>query len=133
MDVQLMNVDAEEERQDDQRNRIVNRLVNLCLSLTEEVVRLKDLIENSTRTRRMAAAKPPPPQYSYSTAVVEPFIRDVCQRQQQQQEQEQRINVGMFDEESNSSSCEDMIDCNDSRRVVCVDSMPPPLKRQKLM
>jgi len=84
----------------------------------------------------MAAAKPPPPQYSYSTALVEPFIRDVRQRQQQQQQEEQRIDVEMFDdeEESNSSSCEDMIDCisiNDSRRVVRVGS--PPLKRQKLM
>jgi len=140
----VMNVD-EVERQDDEKNRIVNKLVDLRLSLTEEVVRLKDLIESTTMARRMAAAKPPPLQYSYSTALVEPFIRDVRQRQQQQQQQqEQRIDdvdVGVFDDgESNSSRCEDMIDCmgiNDSRRVMRVGSVEnqllPSLKRKKLM
>ena len=82
---------------------------------------------------------PPPPQYSYATTLVDPFIRDIRQRQQlqqQEQEEEQRIDdddVGMFDdndEEEEESDCEDMIDCNDSRRVVC---LPPPLKCQKLM
>ena len=71
MDAQLMNLDVEEERQDDEKNRIVNKLVDLCLSLTEEVIRLKDLIESTTMERRMAAASP---QYSYSTTLVEPFI-----------------------------------------------------------
>ena len=109
-----------------------------------QVIRLKDVIESTTMERRMAAAKPPPLQYSYSTALVEPFIRDVRQRQQQeqqqqQQEEEQGINVGMFDDNADSnSSCENMIDCigindDDRRRVVHIDSMPPPLKRQKLM
>jgi len=37
--------------------------------------------------------------------------------------------VGMFEDEQ-ESDCEDVIDCNDSRRVV---SLPPPFKRQKLM
>jgi len=127
---QLMN--AEEERQDNEKNMIVSKLVDLCLSLMEQVIRLKDLIECTTMERRMAAAVPPPPQYSYSTALVDPFIRDIRQRQQQEQQEEQRIDddVGMFDDEEEESDCEDMIDCNDSRRVVC---LPPPLKRQKLM
>ena len=38
MDVQVMDVDAE--RLDDEKNRTVNKLIDLCLSLTEEVVRL---------------------------------------------------------------------------------------------
>jgi len=126
-----MNLDAEEERQDDEKNRCVNKMVDLCLSLTEEVIRLKDLIESSTMKRRMAAALPPPPQYSYCSALVEPFIRDIRQRQQQEEE-EQRMDDD--DEDSNCSSCENMIDCDDdNRRVVCVDSIQPPLKRQKLM
>jgi len=112
---QLINM--EEERQDDEKNRCVNKLVDLCLSLMEEVIRLKDLIESSTMERRRAAAIPPPPQYSYTTALVEPFIREIEQRQQQEQEQRIDDDVGMFDEDSNSSSCEDMIDCDDSRRV----------------
>jgi len=139
MDVsQLMNL--EEERQDNEKNRCVKKLVDLCLSLMKQVIRLKDMIESSTMERRRAAAMPPPPQYSYTTALIDPFIRDIRQRQQQEQEQEeQRIgdddDVGMFaDNDEEESDCEDTIDCdcNDSRRVVSVDSMPPPLKRQKL-
>ena len=65
MDAQVMDVDAE--RLDDEKNRTVNKLIDLCLSLTQEVMRLKDLIESSTRNRRMAAAKPPAPAYSYVT------------------------------------------------------------------
>jgi len=81
----------------------------------------------------MAAALPLSPEYSYCTAaLVEPFIRDI--RQRQQQEEEQRMDAD--DEDSNCSSCDkDMIDCDDdNRRVVCVDSisLQPPLKRQKL-
>jgi len=130
MEAQLMNLDAEEEWQDDEKTRCVNKMVDLCLSLTEEVIRLKDLIESSTMKRRIAAALPPLPQYSYCSALVEPFIRDI--RQRQQQEEEQRMDAD--DEDSNCSSCEDMIDCDDdSRRVVCVDSIQSPLKRQKLM
>ena len=128
---QLMNLDVEEEWQDDEKNRSVNKMVDLCLSLTEDVIRLKDLIESSTMKRRIAAALPPLPQYSYCSALVEPFIRDIRQRQQQEEE-EQRMDDD--DEDSNCSSCENMIDCDDdNRRVVCVDSIQPPLKRQKLM
>jgi len=116
-----MNMDAEEQRQDNEKNRLVNKLVDLCLSLTEEVMHLKDLIESSTMERRRTATMPSAPQYSYTTALVEPYIREI--RQRQQQEEEQRTKVEMFDEESNSS-CEDMIDCDD------VDL--PPLKRRKL-
>jgi len=81
---QLMNV--EEERQDKEKNMIVSKLVDLCLSLMEHVIRLKDLIESTMVERRMAASMPPPPQYSYATALVDPFIRDICQRQQQEQD-----------------------------------------------
>jgi len=125
---------------------IVSKLVDLCLSFKEQVICLKDLIESSTMKRRMIAAMPPPPQYSYATALIDPFIRDIRQRQQQEQEQEQeqeeqRIDddddVGMLaDNDKEESDCEDMIDCDcddDCRRVVRVDSMPPPFKRQKLM
>ena len=131
---QLMNVDSEEERQDDEKNMIVSKMVDLCLTLTEHLIRLKDLIESSTMKRRRKAEAPP--QYSYAATLIDPFIRDIRQRQQQEQEQQkrQRIDddddeddVGMSEEESD---CEDMIDCSDSRRVV---SLPPPFKRQKLM
>jgi len=130
MDVsQPMNL--EEERQDDEKNRCVNKLVDICLSLTEQVIRLKEMIESSSMERRRAAAMPPAPQYSYTTAFVEPFIREIRQRQQQEQEQEkQRIDDDDDDEDVEESDCEeDMIDC-DCRRVVRVDS--PPFKRQKL-
>ena len=80
-----------------------------------------------------------PPQYSYAATLIDPFIRDIRQQQQQEQEQQkrQRIDddddddddVRMFEDEQ-ESDCEDMIDYNDSRRVV---SLPPPFKRQKLM
>jgi len=130
-----MNVDSEEERQDDEKNMLVSKMVDLCLTLTltEHLIRLKDLLESSTMKRkRMAEA---PPQYSYATTLIDPFIRDIHRRQQQEQEQQeqQRIDdddddddVGMFEDEE-ESDCEDMID---SRRVVC---LPPPVKRQKLM
>jgi len=121
----------QEVRQDDQKNICVNKLVDLCLSLTEQVLHLKDLIESSSMERRRVATMPPAPQYSYTTALVEPFIREIRQRQQQEKEdEEQRIDdddddAGMFaDNDEEESECEDMIDC--------VDSMPPPLKRQKL-
>jgi len=65
------------------------------------------------------------PPYSYTAALVEPFIREIRQRQQleQEQQEEQRID----DVETSDSEEEDMIDC-DSRRVLRV----PPFKRQKL-
>ena len=118
-----MDVDAE--RLDDEKNRTVNKLIDLCLSLTQEVMRLKDLIESSRRNRRMAAAKLPPP--IYTNALIEPFIREVRQQQQQQQEEERSI---VHDDVSSSDSswCEDMIDCDDSRRV---ENRPPPRKRMK--
>jgi len=95
------------------------------LSLTEQVIRLKEMIESSTMERRRAAAMPPAPQYSYTTSLVEPFIREIRQRQQQEQEQEeQRI---CDDVEESDSEEDDMIDC-DCRRVERV----PPFKRQKL-
>jgi len=118
----------QEVRQDDEKNRCMNKLVDLCLSLTEQVLRLKDLIESSSMERRRVAAMPPAPQHSYTTALVEPFIREIRQRQQQEKEdEEQRIDdddAGMFADNDEESECEDMIDC--------VDSMPPPFKRQKL-
>jgi len=132
-------MDVDVERLDDEKNRTVNKLIDLCLSLTEEVVRLKDLIESSTRNRRMAAAKPPAPSYSYVTnPLIDSFIRDVRQ-QQQQEEEEQRVDedLGMENDDvfsSDSSRCEDMIDCDDSRRVVCGEdgkNRSPPLKRMK--
>ena len=121
-----MDVDVDAERLDDEKNRTVNKLIDLCLSLTQEVMRLKDLIESSRRNRRrMAAAKSPPP--IYTNALIEPFIREV--RQQQQQEEERRIVHDDDVSSSDSSWCEDMIDCdNDSRRV---ENRPPPLKRMK--
>jgi len=54
-DMDVQHIDAEQEWLDHEKNRIVNRLVDFCLSLTEDV-RLKDLIESSTRKRRMAVA-----------------------------------------------------------------------------
>jgi len=62
----------------------------------------------------------------------------VCQRQQQEEEQRIAGDLGMDDDDEDSSDswCEDMTDCNDSRRVVdhlsMVENRPPPLKRQKL-
>ena len=87
MDVPM---NLEEERQDDEKNRCVNKLVDICLSLTEHVVRLKEMIESSSMERSTAAAMAPAPQYSYTTALVEPFIQEVRQRQQQEQEQEEQ-------------------------------------------
>jgi len=133
---QLMNVDSEEERQDDEKNMIVSKMVDLCLTLTEHLIRLKDLIESSTMKRKRMTEVPP--QYSYAATLIDPFIRNIRQQQQQEQEQQkrQRIDdddddddVGMFEDEQ-ESDCEDMIDYNDNRRVV---SLPPPFKRQKLM
>jgi len=120
----------EEERQDDEKNRFVNKLLDICLSLTEQVIRLKEMIESSSMVRRSAAAIPPLPPYSYTAALVEPFIREIRQRQEQEQEQEEkRIDDDV--EEFDSEEEEDTIDC-DSIRVECVDLMPPPFKRQKL-
>ena len=127
MDVsQPMNL--EEERQDNEKNRCVNKLVDICLSLMEQVIHLKEMIESSSMERRRAAAMAPAPQYSYTTALVEPFIREIRQRQQQgQKQEEQRIDDV---EESDSEEEEDMIVC-DCRRVERVYS--PPFKRQKLL
>jgi len=119
-------MDVEEVQQDEEKNRCVNNLLDICLSLTEQVIRLKEMIEASSMERRRAAAILALPPYSYMAALVEPFIREIRQRQQQEQEQqeeEQRIDdVGTSDSEE-----EDMIDC-DSRRVLRVS----PFKRQKL-
>ena len=125
-DVPMMSL--EEERQDDEKNRCVNKLLDICLSLTEQVIRLKEMIESFSMKRRRAAAMAPAPQYSYTTALVEPFIREIRRRQEQEQEQEQRIDDDV--EESDSKEEEDMIDC-DCRRVERVYS--PPFKRQKLL
>ena len=70
---QLMNL----ERQDEEKKRCVNKLVDLCLSLTEQVLHLKDMIESSTMERHLTML--PAPQYSHTTALVEPFIRDIRQ------------------------------------------------------
>jgi len=118
----------EEVRQDDDRNRCVNKLVDLCLSLTEEVIRLKEMIECSSMERRRAAGMPSLPPYSYTTALVEPYIRDIRQRQEQQEQEQQQKQEEQQIDDQEESDCEDMIDC-DSRRVECV---LPPLKRQKL-
>ena len=119
----------EEERQDDEKNRCVNKLVDICLSLTEHVIRLKEMIESSSMVRRSAAALPALPPYSYTAALVDPFIREIRRRQEQEQEQEEKRidDVEEFDSEEE----EDMIDC-DCRRVERVDLSPPPFKRQKL-
>jgi len=119
----------EEERQDDEKNRCVNKLVDICLSLTEHVIRLKEMIESSSMVRRSAVAMPPLPPYSYTAALVDPFIREIRRRQEQEQEQEEKRidDVEEFDSEEE----EDMIDC-DCRRVERVDLSPPPFKRQKL-
>ena len=104
----------------------MNNLLDICLSLTKQVIRLKEMIESSSMVRRSAAAIPPLPPYSYTAALVEPFIREIRQRQEQEQEQEEKR---IDDVEECDSAEEDMIDC-DCRRVVRVDS--PPFKRQKL-
>ena len=128
---QLMNV--QEERQDDEKNMIVSKLVDLCLTMSEHVIRLKDLIEATTMERRMSVAMPAAPKYySYCTDLIDPFIRDIRQRQQQQQqEEEERRRKRIIDEDQDEGEeeedCEDMIDC---RRVMC---MPPPFKRRRLM
>jgi len=80
---------VEEERQDDEKNRCVNKLVDICLSLTEQVIRLKEMIEASSMVRRRAAAMPPLPPYSCMAALVEPFVREIRRRQEQEQEQEE--------------------------------------------
>jgi len=112
-------MDVEEERQDDEKNRCVNKLFDICLSLTEQVIRLKEMIESSSMERRRAAAMPPAPQYSYTTALVKPFIREIRQRQQQEQEQQEKQRIDDDDVEASDSEEEDMIDC-DSRRVLRV-------------
>jgi len=117
-------MDVEGVRQDEEKNKCVNNLLDICLSLTEQVIRLKEMIESSSMVRRSAAALPALPPYSYTAALVEPFIREIRQRQQQE---EQRID----DVEECDSEEEDMIDC-DCRRVERVYLSPPPFKRQKL-
>ena len=114
----------QEEQEDGEKNRCVNKLVDICLSLTEQVIRLKEMIEASSVERRRAAAMAPLPPYSYTTALVEPFVREI--RRRQEQEEEQRIHDVM---ESDSEEEEEDCDC---RRVERVHSMPPPFKRRKL-
>ena len=115
----LMNL--EEQRQDDEKNRCVNKLVDICLSLTEHIIRLKELIEASSMERRRAAALPSLPPYSYTAALVEPFVREIRRRQEREQEREEIT----MDDVAESGSEEDC----DCRRVY---SMSPPFKRQKL-
>ena len=124
MDVPM---NLEEERQDDEKNRCVNKLVDICLSLTEHVIRLKEMIETSSMVRRSAAAMAPLPPYSYTAALVEPFVREIRRRQEQE---EKRIDDDDV-EELDSEEEEHTIDC-DCRRVERVDLTPPPFKRQKL-
>jgi len=69
---------------------------------------------------------PPLPPYSYTAALVEPFVREIRRRQEQE---EKRIDDDV--EEFDSEEEEDTIDC-DCRRVERVDLSPPPFKRQKL-
>ena len=109
----------EQQRQDDEKNRCVNKLVDICLSLTEHVIRLKELIEASSMERRRAAALPSLPPYSYTAALVEPFVREIRRRQEREQEREDIKMVA----ESDDGSEEDCGDCY---------SMSPPFKRQKL-
>ena len=128
-------MNLEEQRQDDEKNRCVNKLVDICLSLTEHVIRLKELIEASSMERRRAAALPPLPPYSYTAGLVEPFVREIRRRQEREQEQEEKRiddddDVEELDSEEEEEE-EDTIDC-DSRRVERVDLMPPPFKRKKL-
>ena len=93
--------------------------------LTEHVVRLKELIEASSMERRRAAALPPLPPYSYTAALMEPFVREIRRRQEHEQEQEEEEEEKRIDDVDESDSEED---CDCSR----VYSMPPPFKRQKL-
>jgi len=82
-------MNLQEEQQDDEKNRCVNNLLDICLSLTEQVIRLKEMIESSSMERRRAAAMSSLPPYSYTAALVEPFIREIRQRQQLEQEQQE--------------------------------------------
>ena len=116
-----MNLD--EQRQDEEKNRCVNKLVDICLSLTEHVIRLKELIEASSMERRRAAALPSLPPYSYTAALVEPFVREIRRRQEREQQFE-REEITMDDVAESDGSEED---CGD-----CYSSMSPPFKRQKL-
>jgi len=122
-------MNLEEQQQDDEKNRCVNKLVDICLSLTEHVIRLKELIEASSMERRRAAALPPLPPYSYTAGLVEPFVREI--RRRQEQEEKRMDDDDDVEEELDSEEEEDTIDC-DSRRVERVDLTPPPFKRQKL-
>jgi len=127
-------MNMEEQRLDHEKNLCVNKLVDICLSLTEHIVRLKELIEASSMERRRAAALPSLPPYSYTAPLVEPFVREIRRRQEREQEQEKkRIDDDDDDDdvEELDSEEEDTIDC-DSRRVERVDLTPPPFKRQKL-
>jgi len=121
-------MNLEEQGQEDEKNRCVNKLVDICLSLTEHVIRLKELIEASSMERRRAAALPPLPPYSYTAGLVEPFVREIRRRQEQE---EKRIDDDVEELDSEEEEEEDTIDC-DSRRVERVDLTPPPFKRQKL-
>jgi len=102
----------EQQRQDDEKNRCVNKLVDICLSLTEHVIRLKELIEASSMERRRLPSLPP---YSYTAALVEPFVREIRRRQEQEKEE-----ITMDDVAESDGSEEDCY------------SMSPPFKRQKL-
>ena len=121
----VLPMSLQEEQEDGEKNRCVNKLMDICLSLTEQVIRLKEMIEadRSSVERRRAAAMAPLPPYSYTAALVEPFVREI--RRRQEQEEEQRID----DVEQSDSKEEQDCDC---RRVERVYSMPPPCKRRKL-
>ena len=110
-----------EKEQDDEKNVIVNIVVDLSLTLTENVIRLRDLIEYNT-TRMAFKASTPLHQYcsSFCTGLVEPYICNIRQQQQQQQqeqdeqeeqeEQEDYDDDEVFEESGGGSNCEDMID-----------------------
>ena len=73
----VLPMSLQEEREDGEKNRCVNKLMDICLSLTEQVIRLKEMIEASSVERRRAAAMAPLPPYSYTAALVEPFVREI--------------------------------------------------------
>jgi len=110
-------MNLEEQRRDDEKNQCVNKLVDICLSLMEHVIRLKELIEASSMERRRALVMPALPTYSYTIPLVEPFIHEIRRRQEQEEEEEE-------EEDTLHTHC---------RRVERADLTPPPFKRQKLL
>ena len=102
--------------EDDEKNRCVNKLVDICLSLTEHVIRLKELIEASSKERRRALTLPPLQPYSYTAALVEPLVREIRRRQKQEEEEEITMDDLMVESDDGEEDC----DCR------------PPFKRQML-